>query len=185
MTLSPQQLFEFVSSKFADITVKSKKWTQLEKGLFKALKDLGEKEGYSVYVTGKGQQEYLVDLCWYFEKEPMRKWMELACEIEWSSQDPEQIVFDMWKLTDIKANLKLGISSPKVKDKDDVIAKVASIIRDHAIKIPSEQYVIIYIIYRPYVKEEERFLILGYRYDALGNEVLLGEKKVPWAYFVP
>ena len=111
--------------------------------------------------------------------------MELACEIEWGSQDPQDIIDDMWKLTDVKANLKLGISSPKVKDKDSVIAKVASIIRDHAIKVPSEQYVMIYIIYQPYVKEEERFNILAYSYDTLGNEVLLGERKVAWAYFLP
>jgi len=156
LTLSPKQLFEFISQKFADITKKAKRWVEIENGLFDALRKLGEEQGYSVYMKGEG--EYLVDLCWYFETEPLRKWMELACEIEWSSQDSKEIVEDMWKLTDIKANLKLGVSSPKVKDKDDVIVEVASIIRDHAIKMPNEQYVMIYITYRPHVKEKERFI---------------------------
>jgi len=185
LTLSLEQLFEFICLKLAEITKRSKGWVQIEKRLFDALKELGEKQGYSVYMKGVGEGEYLVDLCWYFEKEPMRKWMELACEIEWSSQAPQDIIDDMEKLTDIKANLKLGISSPKVKDKNTIRTKVASIIRDHAIKIPNEQYVIVYVIYQPYVKEEERFNILGYSYDTLGNEILLGEKKVAWAYFLP
>ena len=80
---------------------------------------------------------------------------------------------------------RVCISSPKVEDKDSVRDKVASIVRDHAIKLPNEQYVIIYMMYQPYVKEEERFNILGYHYDTMGNEVLLGEKKVAWAYFLP
>jgi len=187
LTLSPQQLFEFISSKLADITIKSKKWAQIEKGLFDALMELGKKEGYSVYVKGgsKGEGEYLVDLCWYFEQRSLRKWMEMACEIEWSSRDQGEIVYDMWKLTDVKANIKLGISSPKARDKDSVIDEVGSIIRDHAIKMPNEQYVMIYAIYQPYVNEQERFDVLGYCYDTIGNEVLLGEKKVAWGYYLP
>jgi hypothetical protein len=173
-------MFEFISSKLTDIMAESEQWTQIEKGLFNVLKELGEKEGYSVYVRGVGEGEWLVDLCWCYDKEPIRKWIELACEIEWSSQDRDDIINDMCKLMDVKAYLKLGISSPKLKDKDDVITDVARFIRDHAIKLPGEQYVMVYMVYQPYVKKEDKFNILAYSYDALGNEVFLGEKKVAW-----
>ena len=73
LTLSPKHLFEFIGSKLADITAKSKHWAQIEKGFFNALKELGEKEGYTVYMMGLGEGEYLVDLCWYFEKERVRR----------------------------------------------------------------------------------------------------------------
>lgn len=182
---SPKELYDFVCSELDRITSTTADWAKMEKGLFDGLKNLGISKGYDVYEK-IGLGEYLVDLCWYFggEKELVqgRHWMELACEIEWSSQKLENIIEDMEKLVDIKANIKLGISSPTTKDKEDVRIQIAETIRNSMIKVPSEQYLLIYAIYQPHVKPEERFDVRGYSYDTLGNEIFLGSKKISWEY---
>ena len=124
--------------------------------------------------------EYLVDLCWTFEN---RKgyWMELALESELSkSQNFDAIQWDFYKLIDIKAFTKIGIFSPKLSERDDVINEIESAIAVSGIRFPFERYLIILILYHgASEKESERIEIKGYEINNMGDSKEIGSKRFP------
>ncbi len=160
---------------------KNSEWTKKILGYFI---DLGESLGYNVYTDPRvrnGYYEYLVDLCWAIELKddyPNEWGIELAIEQEWSTELKE-IYYDFEKLLDIKANLKIMICSPRIKDIDDILLTFQKYVSKCMIKIPTERYLIIIFTKDINRKESERIKIEGYEIDYLGNIKELGYKRFP------
>lgn len=143
--------------------------------------DLGEEYEFTVYKKGKDNHEYLLDLCWSFESGDRPDiWMELGLESELSNNSLEGIKQDFWKLVDVKSYTKVGIFSPKLGDKDEVIELLTQIVTFSGIKIPVEKYLIIFIIDHG-VKEnpKKRTEICTYQINYLGELKHLKTRRFP------
>ncbi|RJS92438.1 hypothetical protein CW705_02835 [Candidatus Bathyarchaeota archaeon] len=152
--------------------------------------ELGKFYGYQVWlkpdygvrnINNKETREWLVDLCWYFEAEYFTAhWVELALESELSSQTIDDILYDFWKLTDIKAFMKVGIFAPKLSKKESLLQELIAVVAQHGIKIPTEKYLIILILYHGKVEDEtKRIEIDGYEINYLGDFKRIGSKRFP------
>ena len=131
--------------------------------------DLGKEQGFEVY-SSKDPTEYLVDLCWYYQTDNfVDHWMELALESELNSNF-EKIEYDFWKLIDVKAYTKVGIFRPLLKEKDSVLERLSELVTFSGIKIPTEKYLIIFLIdHGVKANLEERLEVITYDISYLGD----------------
>jgi len=164
-----------------------KKWTA---NILTFFAELGKFYGYQVYLKpdygvrnmdNEEPSEWLVDLCWYFETQFFTAhWIELALESELSNQTIEGILYDFWKLADIKAFMKVGIFVPKLRDKEKLLKELVAVVAQHGIRIPVEKYLIILILYHGKVEDEtKRIEIEGYEINYLGDLKRIGSKRLP------
>lgn len=128
-------------------------------------------------------REYLVDLCWCFEDEYSRaNWIELALESELSYPEVDAIKYDFWKLTDIKAYVKIGICAPRLKNKQELLEEISALVASHGIQVPTEKYLIILILnHGPTESASKQIEIAGYEISYLGNIREIGSKRFPKA----
>ncbi len=129
----------------------------------------------------KPTSEYLVDLCWCFEDEYSRaNWIELALESELSGQTIDSITYDFWKLTDLKAYIKVGVFAPKLKDKQQVLEAISALVAYHGIQVLTEKYLIILILNHGQTESPSKQIeIVGYEISYLGNIREIGSKRFP------
>jgi len=165
-------------------------WTEWSKKILVFFADLGRFYDYRVYLEPqygvldtdkKPTSEYLVDLCWSFEDEYARAyWIELALESELSSQNIDSIKYDFWKLTDVKAFVKVGIFAPKLKDKKATLEEISYLVASHGIQVPTEKYLVILILnHGPTELESQRIEITGYEIDYISGLREIGSKRFP------
>ena len=145
--------------------------------------DLGVKEGFNIWVQNRYSKgttrEYLVDLCWCFEYDNILDyWVELALESEISSKSIEGIEYDFYKLIDIKSFTKVGIFSPKKRDVEEYLKNLSEIIAYSGIKIPYENYLIIFLIDQG-VREHLRLEIKTYHLNYQGEITPLHQVQLP------
>lgn len=190
-TRSCQVLFSLFIDNFPSFKVDwEKDWGEWTKQILTFFAELGKKYLYHVYLDPQygvldlekePTEEYMVDLCWTFEDECMRGyWMELALESELSAQDLGSIMWDFYKLIDIKAFMKIGICAPKLSERDKVIREMESAVSVSGIKSPFERYLLILILYHGAPeKESERIEIKGYEINYLGDLKEIGSRRFP------
>ncbi|MBS7648005.1 MAG: hypothetical protein QW279_07670 [Candidatus Jordarchaeaceae archaeon] len=164
------------------------KWTRTILNFFA---ELGKYYKYQIYVNRKYSildlnnepcEEYLVDLCWCFEDPRYEKayWIELALESEISEQAIDSIKRDFRKLIDVKAYAKVGIFAPKLRDRQEVLDELVAMVAHHEIRIPTEKYLVILILYHGKMEDEsQRIEIAGYEINHLGDLNYLGSKRFP------
>jgi hypothetical protein len=126
-TRSCETLFNFFLKAYSEVELNwNEDWSEWTKKILGFFADFGQYYDFCVHCrpqygvvdsTETPTGEYLVDLCWCFEDEYSRaNWIEVALESELSYPDLDSIKYDFWKLTDIKAFVKIGIFAPKLKD---------------------------------------------------------------------
>lgn len=89
---------------------------------------------------GRGQGEYLVDVCWWTEREGRYR-LELAVESEWNPHKSE-IEQDFYKLIDVKSRLKVWVCSYESQLKSR-LSDMGKAIRSAQIRNQDEEYLIL------------------------------------------
>ena len=121
----------------------------------------------------RGQGEYLVDLCWWQEKDETGHYcLQLILESEWNCAKDE-LLQDFYKLIDIKAALKIWICSwgeNQVKERLQLACKYVSRAK---YKIPGEEYLIINLPVNKISNYKDRMVIEGWLIDYKGQEEIL------------
>jgi len=164
-------------------------WDKWTKSILNFFAELGKHYKYQLHVNRKYGildlnnepcEEYLVDLCRCFVDEKAA-WIELALESELSdAQYVESIIDDFAKLTNIKAYTKIGIFAPKLRDRQKVLDELVAMVAHHEIRIPTEKYLVILILYHGKMEDEsQRIEIAGYEINHLGDLNYLGSKRFP------
>lgn len=168
----------------------NEEWKEWSKKILTFFAELGKFYSFRVYLRpeygildtdNQPTSEYLVDLCWSFEDDNNRAyWLELVLESELSGQNVDSIAYDFWKLTDTKAFMKVGVFAPRLKDRTIVLDKISSLVATHAIKVPTEKYLIILILNHGSAEiESQRIEIAGYKINYLGDLKEIGSKRFP------
>jgi len=181
----PEVLFDLFIKEFPKLRLDwNKNWSEWTEKIFTFFANLGEKYRYGVYVKpgvvkGIESGEYLVDLCWVADYEP-HMWMELALEEELSYTDVDSIIWDFCKIIDLKAYTKVGIFAPKLSEIDEVLQELKNTVTYSEIKVPTERYLVIFILYHGKTeKEERRIEITGYEINYLGDLRKIGSARFP------
>lgn len=153
-------------------------WTQWIKDYFY---EKGKKLGYEAEKTksnNQGEGEYLVDLCWWKEKEKTSTyWLELILESEWNSSKDE-ILQDFYKLIDIKAALKVWVCSWGEKQMKERLSQTCDYILTARFKIPEEQYLILNLPESKIANFNDSITIIGWLIDNQGQKKSLGYKSI-------
>lgn len=90
---------------------------------------------------GRGNGEYLVDLCWWKEQGG-QYWLELILESEWQPGKSE-IDQDFYKLIDVKSRLKVWVCSWGEKQMQTRQSELSGIVAKARFKLSDEEYLII------------------------------------------
>ena len=94
---------------------------------------------------GRGESEYLVDLCWWKEQDG-RYWLELVLESEWQPSKGE-IEQDFYKLVDVKARLKVWVCCWGERQMQACQPSLSQAVSKARFKFPEEEYLIINLPY--------------------------------------
>jgi hypothetical protein len=133
--------------------------------------DLGKSEGFDTYCKNQ-PYEYLLDLCWYYEKDkPHITWMELAFEVE-MNQDMGELMDDFAKLVDIKAYTKVFVGFVKVDEVKELLKEAREMIAYNPLKLHTEKYLIIIL-----TETRKHFTFTGVTLDSVGSLTQLGSKE--------
>lgn len=161
--------------KFIDDVPKIVKWnmsdTEWSNRIFRYFADMAKEEGFDAYYENN-PFEYLLDMCWVYEKaKPGVNWIEVAFEIE-CSRNLDSIMDEFSKLVDIKAYTKVLLCYPKVDEVDDLISEASEMIRYNPFRFPEEHYLIIAL-----TETRKKFFFTGIVLNSIGNAVPLGTKE--------
>jgi hypothetical protein len=105
---------------------------------------LGTQEGFRVVYTRQGVKEYLLDLTWI--QETPRRYIELGLESEMSENRARCLrAFD--KLTDTKANTKVGIFRTNTTLENQLFELFRQRLTNHSLPIPTERYLVVFLSY--------------------------------------
>jgi len=101
---------------------------------------------YSKFHSKKGWErpEYMVDMCWAREKRG-EYYIDTAIEEEWNDtyKDKEDLLWDFYKIVDVKAYLKVFIFAPKRRSLEWWMDEFTRIIKKHTIRLNEEVYLIL------------------------------------------
>ena len=149
-------------------TVKDEDWTRWLLGYFY---DKGKSLGFSVETkpppTGKGEGEYLVDLCWW-KREDSQYWLELALESEWLAGDDE-IEHDFHKLVDSKSRLKVWVCSYGERQMSGKRNQILKAVAGARYKFPDEEYLIANMPYSEKPENKDCLTVDGFWMNYLGT----------------
>ena len=117
---------------------------------------------------GRGRGEYLVDVCWWVEREGRYR-LELAVESEWNPHKSE-IEHDFYKLVDVKSRLKVWVCSYRPQLLNDRLLALEQAVRSAQIKSDDEEYLILNLPETQTSKFVSSFTVQPFIFDSQGNQ---------------
>lgn len=118
---------------------------------------------------GRGEGEYLVDLCWWKGREPgSQYWLELALESEWQPNHDE-IDHDFYKLIDLKARLKVWVCSWGARQMQVRQQELCEAVAGAMFRLPEEEYLIINMPDGQRSELQHCLVVNGFWMDNLGK----------------
>ncbi|MDD5449938.1 MAG: hypothetical protein PHO42_05005 [Candidatus Omnitrophica bacterium] len=136
-------------------------WTNEILGYFR-------REGRLTYQFKSDDYEYLLDLVWYKGGKEYEDYygLELALESEWGGSLGE-IMDDFYKLTDVKAFLKVMIVGRSEYSTDKMIEIMSKTVKNSK-KLPEEEYLVIIFPQTAQGVEREEKIFSGYKINNCG-----------------